>query len=59
MPRLRFSSTPRPASRLRKTTSPRRPSPPAASADDVRQMLLEIAFALHATRVVGRTSAGG
>jgi len=32
----------------------REDAPPAVSADRVREMLLEIAYVLHATRVVGR-----
>ncbi len=34
------------------------PRPPAVSAERVREMLLEIAFVLHATRVVGRMDDG-
>jgi hypothetical protein len=45
--------------RTRKSRKQRLPSaPPAVSAERVREMLREIAFLLHATRVVGRMIEG-
>jgi hypothetical protein len=37
------------------TSRTRKSTPPAISAQRVRELLLEAAYALHATRVVGRS----
>lgn len=54
MTTLQLSPAKRIATRTRKTSKLNKLPENAVSADRVREMLLELTFALHATRVVGR-----
>lgn len=54
----RSPALPAPTS-TRETTKRDQVSSPAVPAERVREMLREIAFILHATRVVGRVEEGG
>jgi hypothetical protein len=58
MATLQCSRSQRSPARTRKAHDRREVSPPAISAERVREMLLEITFALHATRIVRRLDEG-